>query len=142
MEFADEGLGWSKISGQVIAVQHNLGLPDRYWAYTGNSTAAGLARSLGLDWWPGKPPREGARYVTSADLLAQRDLSVLFVTATGRDVPLDAKLDSPVWRYVPARRAHRIALVERNIRGFGGPMSALKLADVMTDTLLALPSVR
>ncbi len=128
--------------GERVALLQDLGLPDRYWAYTGNSTAAGLARALGLGWWPGKPTREGTRYVTSADLLAQRDLSVLFVTATGRDVPLDAKLDSPVWRYVPARRAHRIALVERNIWGFGGPMSALKLADVMTDTLLALPSVR
>ncbi|KVS36239.1 ABC transporter substrate-binding protein [Burkholderia ubonensis] len=125
-----------------VALLQDLGLPDRYWAYTGNSTAAGLARALGLDLWPKKPTREGTLYVTSADLLTQRDLAVLFVTATGMDVPLDAKLDSPVWQYVPARKAKRIALVERNIWGFGGPMSALKLADVMTDTLLALPPVR
>ncbi|KVR45660.1 iron ABC transporter substrate-binding protein [Burkholderia ubonensis] len=125
-----------------VALLQDLGLPDRYWAYTGNSTAAGLARALGLDLWPKKPTREGTLYVTSADLLTQRDLAVLFVTATGMDVPLDAKLDSPVWRYVPARKAKRIALVERNIWGFGGPMSALKLADVMTDTLLGLPRVR
>ncbi len=125
-----------------VALLQDLGLPDRYWAYTGNSTAAGLARALGLDLWPKKPTREGTLYVTSADLLTQRDLAVLFVTATGMDVPLDAKLDSPVWQYVPARKASRIALIERNIWGFGGPMSALKLADVMTDTLLALPRVR
>ncbi|OJB23914.1 iron ABC transporter substrate-binding protein [Burkholderia ubonensis] len=125
-----------------VALLQDLGLPDRYWAYTGNSTAAGLARALGLDLWPKKPTREGTLYVTSADLLTQRDLAVLFVTATGMDVPLDAKLDSPVWQYVPARKAKRIALVERNIWGFGGPMSALKLADVMTDTLLGLPRVR
>ncbi|KVD64492.1 ABC transporter substrate-binding protein [Burkholderia ubonensis] len=125
-----------------VALLQDLGLPDRYWAYTGNSTAAGLARALGLDLWPKKPTREGTLYVTSADLLTQRDLAVLFVTATGMDVPLDAKFDSPVWQYVPARKAKRIALVERNIWGFGGPMSALKLADVMTDTLLGLPRVR
>ncbi|KVA16819.1 ABC transporter substrate-binding protein [Burkholderia ubonensis] len=125
-----------------VALLQDLGLPDRYWAYTGNSTAAGLARALGVDLWPKKPTREGTLYVTSADLLAQRDLAVLFVTATGMDVLLDAKLDSPVWQYVPARKAKRIALIERNIWGFGGPMSALKLADVMTDTLLALPPVR
>ncbi|KWE48276.1 iron ABC transporter substrate-binding protein [Burkholderia ubonensis] len=125
-----------------VALLQDLGLPDRYWAYTGNSTAAGLARALGLDPWPKKPTREGTLYVTSADLLTQRDLAVLFVTATGMDVPLDAKLDSPVWQYVPARKANRIALIERNIWGFGGPMSALKLADVMTDTLLTLPPVR
>lgn len=125
-----------------VALLQDLGLPDRYWAYTGNSTAAGLARALGLDLWPKKPTREGTLYVTSADLLTQRDLAVLFVTATGMDVPLDAKLDSPVWQYVPARKANRIALIERNIWGFGGPMSALKLADVMTDTLLTLPPVR
>ncbi|RQR39476.1 iron-siderophore ABC transporter substrate-binding protein [Burkholderia sp. Bp8994] len=128
--------------GEHIALLQDLGLPDRYWAYTGNSTSAGLARALGLDPWPKKPTREGTLYVTSADLLRQRDLAVLFVTATGMDVPLSSKLDSPVWRFVPALRERRIALVERNIWGFGGPMSALKLADVMTDTMLKLPAVR
>ncbi|WP_175798313.1 ABC transporter substrate-binding protein [Burkholderia ambifaria] len=128
-------------SGERIALLQDLGLPDRYWAYTGNSTSAGLARALGLEPWPRKPTREGTVYVTSADLLRQRDLAVLFVTATGMDVPLSSKLDSPVWRFVPALRDHRIALIERNIWGFGGPMSALKLADVMTDTMLKLPPV-
>ncbi|RQS30178.1 iron-siderophore ABC transporter substrate-binding protein [Burkholderia sp. Bp8992] len=128
--------------GERIALLQDLGLPDRYWAYTGNSTSAGLARALGLDPWPKKPTREGTLYVTSADLLRQRDLAVMFVTASGLDVPLSAKLDSPVWRFVPAMKEHRIALIERNIWGFGGPMSALKLADVMTDTMLTLPAVR
>ncbi|HDR9483495.1 TPA: iron-siderophore ABC transporter substrate-binding protein [Burkholderia aenigmatica] len=128
--------------GERIALLQDLGLPDRYWAYTGNSTSAGLARALGLDPWPKKPTREGTLYVTSADLLRQRDLAVLFVTASGMDVPLSEKLDSPVWRFVPAMREHRIALIERNIWGFGGPMSALKLADVMTETMLKLPATR
>ncbi|KKL38706.1 iron ABC transporter substrate-binding protein [Burkholderia contaminans FFH2055] len=129
-------------TGERVALLQDLGLPDRYWAYTGNSTSAGLARALGLDPWPKKPTREGTLYVTSADLLRQRDLAVMFVTASGMDVPLSAKLDSPVWRFVPAMKEHRIALIERNIWGFGGPMSALKLADVMTDTMLKLPAVR
>ncbi|VWD05274.1 iron ABC transporter substrate-binding protein [Burkholderia contaminans] len=128
--------------GERVALLQDLGLPDRYWAYTGNSTSAGLARALGLDPWPKKPTREGTLYVTSADLLRQRDLAVMFVTASGMDVPLSAKLDSPVWRFVPAMKEHRIALIERNIWGFGGPMSALKLADVMTDTMLKLRAVR
>ncbi|KER71848.1 iron ABC transporter substrate-binding protein [Burkholderia cepacia] len=128
--------------GERIALLQDLGLPDRYWAYTGNSTSAGLARALGLDPWPKKPTREGTLYVTSADLLRQRNLAVLFVTASGMEVPLSEKLDSPVWRFVPAMREHRIALIERNIWGFGGPMSALKLADVMTDTMLKLPATR
>lgn len=128
--------------GERIALLQDLGLPDRYWAYTGNSTSAGLARALGLDPWPKKPTREGTLYVTSADLLRQRDLAVLFVTASGMEVPLSEKLDSPVWRFVPAMREHRIALIERNIWGFGGPMSALKLADVMTETMLKLPATR
>ncbi|WP_174950889.1 ABC transporter substrate-binding protein [Burkholderia lata] len=128
--------------GERVALLQDLGLPDRYWAYTGNSTSAGLARALGLESWPTKPTREGTLYVTSADLLRQRELAVMFVTASGMDVPLSTKLDSPVWRFVPAMKEHRIALIERNIWGFGGPMSALKLADVMTDTMLKLPAVR
>ncbi|WDD94221.1 iron-siderophore ABC transporter substrate-binding protein [Burkholderia sp. FERM BP-3421] len=125
--------------GEPVAWLQELGLPDRYWAFTGNSTAAGVARALGLTPWPGESTREGTAYVTSEDLLKRPDLAVMFVSATGPDVPLAAKLDSPVWRFVPAQRAGRIALVERNIWGFGGPMSALRLADVMTESLLALP---
>ncbi|KOT25642.1 putative aBC Fe3+-hydroxamate transporter, periplasmic ligand binding protein [Burkholderia mallei] len=64
---------------------------------------------------------------------------MLFVSATEPGVPLDAKLDSSIWRFVPARQAGRVALVERNIWGFGGPMSALRLADEMTQRVLALP---
>nr|WP_231747086.1 iron-siderophore ABC transporter substrate-binding protein [Burkholderia sp. BDU5] len=126
-------------SGERVAWLQELGLPDRYWAFTGNSASAGIARALGLEPWPGEPTREGTAYVTSEDLLKQPDVAVLFVSATEPGVPLDAKLDSKIWRFVPARRAGRVALVERNIWGFGGPMSALRLADEMTERLLALP---
>lgn len=126
--------------GAQVAWLQELGLPDRYWAFTGNSTAAGVARALGLTLWPAEPTREGTAYVTSEDLLKKPNLTVLFVSATERDVPLATQLDSPIWRFVPARRAGRVGLVERNIWGFGGPMSALRLADTMTDTLLSLPA--
>ncbi|WP_414629698.1 ABC transporter substrate-binding protein [Burkholderia humptydooensis] len=126
-------------AGERVAWLQELGLPDRYWAFTGNSAPAGIARALGLEPWPGEPTREGTAYVTSEDLLKQPGLAVLFVSATGPGVPLDAKLDSRIWRFVPARKAGRVALVERNIWGFGGPMSALRLADEMTERVLALP---
>jgi iron complex transport system substrate-binding protein len=128
-------------SGAQFALLQELGLPDRYWAYTGNSTAAGVARALGVNLWPSKPTREGTVYLSSADFLKRPDVAVLFVTATGADVPIDAKLDSPVWRFVPARREGRVSLVEPNIWGFGGPMSALRLGDMITERLLALPAV-
>ncbi|SAK44316.1 periplasmic binding protein [Caballeronia arationis] len=126
-------------SGAQFALLQELGLPDRYWAYTGNSTAAGVARALGVELWPSTPTREGTVYLTSADFLKRPDVAVLFVTATGADVSIAAKLDSPVWRFVPARREGRVSLIEPNIWGFGGPMSALRLADMITGQLLALP---
>jgi ferric hydroxamate transport system substrate-binding protein len=46
-------------SGEQFALLQELRLPGRYWAYTGNSTAAGVARALGLNLWPGEPTREG-----------------------------------------------------------------------------------
>ncbi|MFM0310446.1 iron-siderophore ABC transporter substrate-binding protein [Paraburkholderia sp. RL17-383-BIF-A] len=125
--------------GEQVAWLQELGLPDRYWAFTGNSTAAGVAQALGLDPWPAEATREGTAYVSSEDLLKKPALTVLFVSATGKDVPLATKLDSPIWRFVPARSSGRVGLVERNIWGFGGPMSALRLADTMTDVLLSLP---
>lgn len=127
-------------SAEQVAWLQELGLPDRYWAFTGNSTAAGVAHALGLNLWPAEATREGTAYVSSEDLLKKPKLTVLFVSATETDVPLATKLDSPIWRFVPARSAGRVGLVERNIWGFGGPMSALRLADTMTDTLLSLPA--
>nr|ADU90670.1 putative iron compound ABC transporter [Collimonas sp. MPS11E8] len=126
-------------SGEQVAWLQELGLADRYWAFTGNSMAGGVARALGLEPGYAAATREGTTYVTSKDLLQKPDLAVLFVSATGPEVALSAKLDSPIWRFVPARRSQRIALVERNLWVFGGPMSALRLADAMTDQLLSLP---
>jgi iron complex transport system substrate-binding protein len=126
-------------SGTQFALLQELGLPDRYWAYTGNSSAAGVARALGVELWPSKPTREGTIYLTSADFLKKPEVSVLFVTATGANVPIDTKLDSPVWRFVAAKREGRVSLIEPNIWGFGGPMSALRLGDMITEKLLALP---
>ncbi|WP_414695649.1 ABC transporter substrate-binding protein [Paraburkholderia sp.] len=126
--------------GEQVAWLQELGLPDRYWAFTGNSTAAGVAHALGLELWPAEPTREGTSYVTSEDLLKKSNLTVLFVSATEPGVPLATKLDSPIWRFVPARSAGRVGLVERNIWGFGGPMSALRMADTMTEKLLSLPA--
>ncbi len=125
--------------GEQVAWLQELGLPDRYWAFTGNSTAAGVAHALGLNLWPAEATREGTAYVSSEDLLKKPKLTVLFVSATDKNVPLATKLDSPIWRFVPARSSGRVGLVERNIWGFGGPMSALRLADTMTDVLLSLP---
>jgi ferric hydroxamate transport system substrate-binding protein len=127
------------LSGTRFALLQDLGLPDRYWAYTGNSTAAGVARALGAKLWPEQPTREGTVYLTSADFLKRPDVAVLFVTTSNAATSVDATLDSPVWRFVPAKRQKRVTLVEPNIWGFGGPMSALKLGDVITEKLLALP---
>jgi ferric hydroxamate transport system substrate-binding protein len=126
--------------GEQVAWLQDLGLLDRYWAFTGNSMAGGVARALGLASGYPEFTREGTTYVTSKDMLSQPNLAVLFVSGSGPEVPLAAKLDSPIWRFVPARRAERVALVERNLWVFGGPMSALRLADTMTEQLLSLPS--
>jgi iron complex transport system substrate-binding protein len=123
-----------------FALLQELGLPDRYWAYTSNSMAGGVARKLGLTLWPAQPTREGTTYVTSEDLLKRPQMSVLLTSATGPEVKLEAKLDSPVWRFVPARREGRVTLVERNVWGFGGPMSALRLSRAVTDAVLSLPT--
>lgn len=126
------------LAGRQVAVLQELGLSDRYWAYTGNSMAGGIARALGLSIWPPQPTREGTTFVSTEDLLKQRTADVVLVSTTGPEVSLDTKLASPVWRHVPARRDGRIALMERNVWGFGGPMSAVKYADRLTEALLSM----
>ena len=125
------------LSGKRVAVLQELGLQDMYWSYTTNSMAGGIAQALGLALWPHWPSKEGTTFISSENLLNQPDLSVLLISATGPEVGLAQKLVSPIWRFVPARTEGRIALMPRNIWGFGGPVSAATLAQHMTDALLA-----
>ncbi|TCP11133.1 iron complex transport system substrate-binding protein [Crenobacter luteus] len=127
------------LSGRQLVVLQELGLQDRYWAYTPNSMAGGIARRLGLSSWPSRPGKEGTATVSSRDLLALASANVVLVSTTGPEVSLSTKLSSPVWRHVPARRAGRVAMMERNIWGFGGPKSAIAYADAITDALLSMP---
>ncbi|QRX84983.1 iron-siderophore ABC transporter substrate-binding protein [Glaciimonas sp. PAMC28666] len=135
------------LAGKRLAVLQELGLQDMYWAYASNSMAGGIALKLGLSLWPNWPTKEGTTFVSSEDLLKQSDMHVLMISATGPEVGLAQKLNSPIWRYVPARRAGHVALVARNIWGFGGPMSAIKLSHQLTEAMLAAgrgdaPSIR
>jgi len=124
------------LSGQRLAVLQELGLQDMYWAYTANSMAGGIAQALNLRLWPDWPTREGTAFVSSEDLVQQPELSLLMISATGPEIGLAQKLQSPIWRFVPARTAGHMALMPRNIWGFGGPMSAVQLSHQLTDSVL------
>lgn len=131
------------LSGQTFTFVHDLGLTDNFWTFTSNSMAGGLARELGLSIWPNQPSKEGVDYVTTAQLLTRPASSnLLFITNSDADVGLNAKLVSPIWKNIPARRAGNMILIERNIWSFGGPMSAARLADAITDSLLKLHGVK
>ena len=124
------------LAGRRLAVLQELGLQDMYWAYTANSMAGGIAQALNVRLWPDWPTREGTAFVSSEDLLKQADASVLMISATGPEIGLAQKLTSPVWRFVPARTAGHMALMPRNIWGFAGPMSAVRLSHQLTESML------
>lgn len=126
------------LTGSEFILMQELGLPDRYWAFTANSTAGGVAKVLGLHIWPAELTREGTTYLTVAQLMQRPATDYLMMgSMTGPEQTLASKLTSPVWPYVPMRKANHVALLERNIWVFGGPMSAGKLADRITETLLS-----
>jgi len=125
------------LSGKRLAVLQELGLQDMYWAYTTNSMAGGIAQVLGVSLWPNWPTREGTAFVSSEDLLKQPDMHILLISATGPEVGLAQKFSSPIWRFVPAWVDGHVALLPRNIWGFGGPMSAATLSRQLTDAMLA-----
>ena len=107
-----------------------------YWPYAANSMAGGIRQALNLRLWLDWPTREGTAFVSSEDLLKQADASLLMISATGPEIGLAQKLQSPIWRFVPARTAGHMALMPRNIWGFGGPMSAVRLSHQLTDSML------
>ena len=111
--------------GERVALLQDLGLPDRYWAYTGNSTSAQLARALGA-----RSVAEPTRAARAA-VRDRVDGRAAFREARFAGVALRARNEGT------PDCAHRTQHL-----GVCGPMSALKLADVMTDTMLKLPAVR
>lgn len=127
-------------SGRRLVVLQELGGQDTYWVLTADSLSAGLAARLGLRFWPPDRSREGVRPLTSEDLLALDDCDVMLVSMTGPSVTLEAKTRSAAWRRVPALRAGRVGLIERNIWNFGGPASALRLSNRITEVLLRAPA--
>lgn len=126
--------------GRRLVVLQELGGQDNYWVFTADSVAAGLAARLGLRFWPEDRSREGVRPLTSEDLLALDDADVMLVSMTAPSVTLEAKTRSAAWQRVPALRAGRVGLIERNIWNFGGPGSALRLSNRITDLLLRAPA--
>lgn len=126
--------------GRRLVVLQELGGQDSYWVFTADSLSAGLAARLGLSFWPGDRSREGVRPLTSEDLLALDDADVMLVSMTGPAVTLEAKTRSAAWRRVPALQAGRVGLIERNIWNFGGPGSALRLSNRITETILRAPA--
>ena len=122
--------------GQRVAVLQELGLQDMYWAHTANSMAAGVAQQLDLRYWPDWPTPEGTDYVNSEALLGVSDVSIQLISMTGPEVRLEQKLNSPIWRFVPARSAGRVGVLPRNIWGFSGPLSAVQLSHAMTQLVL------
>ncbi len=127
-------------SGRRLVVLQELSGQDTYWAFTADSLSAGLAARLGLRFWPPDRSREGVRPLTSEDLLALDDCDVMLVSTTGPDVTLATKTRSAAWQRVPALRTGRVGLIERNIWNFGGPASALRLSNRITDLLLQAPA--
>lgn len=127
-------------AGRRLVVLQELGGQDSYWVFTADSLSAGLAARLGLRFWPGDRSREGVRPLTSEDLLALDDCDVMLVSMTGANVTLEAKTRSAAWQRVPALRAGRVGLIERNVWNFGGPGSALRLSNRITEQLLRAPA--
>ncbi|MET0258162.1 MAG: iron-siderophore ABC transporter substrate-binding protein [Methylobacterium sp.] len=126
-------------AGRRLVVLQELSGLDTYWVFTADSLSAGLARRLGLRFWPPERSREGVRPLTSEELLALDDADVLLVSMTGPGIGLEAKTQSATWRRAPALRAGRVTLIERNIWNFGGPGSAARLARRISEAILAGP---
>lgn len=58
----------------------------------------------------------------------------------GPGVTLDAETRSAAWQRIPALRAGRVGSIERDISNVGGPGSALRLSDRITDLILRAPA--
>lgn len=127
-------------AGRRLVVLQELGGQDTYWVFTADSLSAGLAERLSLRFWPPDRSREGVRPLTSEDLLGLDDADVMLVSMTGPAVGLEAKTRSAAWSRVPALRAGRVALIERNVWNFGGPGSALRLSNRITEAILKMPA--
>ncbi|WP_051693058.1 ABC transporter substrate-binding protein [Marinobacterium lacunae] len=123
--------------GRQVSLMHDLGLGHIFWAYAGNSMAAGIARHHGLVYTPDSRPGDGMQYVRVDELIRQEDLHLLLIAyRQGQD--LETTLADPMWQLVPARQSERIALLRPNIWAFGSLSSAIRLSREMRDSLLRM----
>jgi ABC-type Fe3+-hydroxamate transport system substrate-binding protein len=130
------------LSGRQVAIMQDLGLQDTYWAFAGNSMIAGIGQRIGLQVWPKDRTHDGTRYVTTEDLMKLPATDIGMISFSGPEVSMEKKLNSPIWPYVPARKNGRIVFLERNLWYFGGPMSVIRLSELLTRSLTALPPLR
>lgn len=137
-QLVEDHLALQPLSGTPVAVMHNLGLGQMFWAYAGNSMAAGLAYFHGLKYWPDIRPEDGLSYVRVDQMIAQTDLRLLLIDFHKPDP--ESTLSDPLWKLVPANRDGHLALIAPNIWGFGGLVSAGKLSATLREQLLQMPA--
>lgn len=124
------------LHGRPVSVMHNLGLGQMFWAYAGNSMAAGLAQQLDLKFWPAERPADGMQYVGVDQLIEQPDLRLVLIDFHTPDPA--RTLSDPLWQLVPANQNGHLALIGPNIWGFGGLASAAKLSTMLKEQLIKM----
>jgi iron complex transport system substrate-binding protein len=126
----------SGADGAIVLAQHVQG-SQRFRLFTDNSLAIRIARELGLsNGFEHAPQPHGFATVRLEDMLALPQDSHLLIVADRDDAAYQRLTDSRLWQSVPGVETERLIHLPTDTWFFGGPLSARRLADRITDGLL------
>lgn len=138
---AREQLAAAGHEGTPVVFAHPLPGNDRLRLFTANSLVAQVIQRLGLTHgWGAAPGDYGFRVVDIGTLRRLPAETHLIVAADRDGGRLEAVTGSPAWPELPLVRAGHYHRIERKVWPFGGPLSAMRLADRVVAALTESPA--
>ncbi len=127
----------SVVFGQVVPGN------DRIRLFTDNSMVVQVMQRLGLDnGWDAPPGEYGFRSGDIGELQEVAESTHLVLSAAADSESYRALTANPAWSELAPVRAGRAHRVERELWPFGGPYSAMRIADRLVETLTTGPISR
>lgn len=128
------------LAGTPVILAQSVPGTTRLRLFTDNSLAVRIAEAVGLrNAWPGDGNAYGFDTVDLKRLAGIEDAHMLWVTDP--DAPVIEKLRaSRLWQALPVVTAGHVHPLPEDTWLFGGPLSAMRLAERLTDTLAGAAS--
>ncbi len=134
LDKAKQQLHSAGMQGQKVAVAKAIGMGLGVRVFSPESLAGTIAIKIGLqNHWQSHIPGRDFSHIQLRELAEFKDTHVFMVG--GLDENAQQLTDSSLWPYLPFVAEHKLSTTPQ-LWSFGGPVSAIRMAETLTRTLL------